>query len=202
MAARATLRRRGCPDLHPAAALPEERVANGIRRGSAHPHHLPTVVDAVGLAVQSSGQHPQVLHSAAALPEESTVRADTDNLPVVVDAVRLTRRPAQQRSQVGHGVVTLGARPVRQDDQQRQSGQTATRHFHSSASLSSTGEKGGRHHLPERPGGCFAQMVPVPFSLPQFRRRATASRPMAPTASRIRHDGSGTAAMPVPEVSP
>ena len=24
-------------------------------------------------------------------------------------------------------------------------------------------EKGDRHHLPERPGGCFAQMVPVPF---------------------------------------
>ncbi len=28
--------------------------------------------------------------------------------------------------------------------------------------------KGDRHHLPERPGGCFAQMVPVTFS----RRRA------------------------------
>ena len=26
-------------------------------------------------------------------------------------------------------------------------------------------EKGDRHHLPERPGGCFAQMVPVPFPL-------------------------------------
>jgi serine/threonine protein kinase len=25
------------------------------------------------------------------------------------------------------------------------------------------GEKGDRHHLPERPGGCCAQMVPVPF---------------------------------------
>jgi hypothetical protein len=24
-------------------------------------------------------------------------------------------------------------------------------------------EKGDRHHLPERPFGCFAQMVPVPF---------------------------------------
>ena len=24
-------------------------------------------------------------------------------------------------------------------------------------------EKGVRHHLPERPGGCFAQMVPEPF---------------------------------------
>jgi hypothetical protein len=24
-------------------------------------------------------------------------------------------------------------------------------------------EKGGRHHLPERPGGCFAQMVPATF---------------------------------------
>ena len=23
--------------------------------------------------------------------------------------------------------------------------------------------KGDRHHLPERPGGCFPQMVPVPF---------------------------------------
>ena len=28
-------------------------------------------------------------------------------------------------------------------------------------------EKGDRHHLPERPGGCCAQMVPVPFSLPR-----------------------------------
>ena len=29
------------------------------------------------------------------------------------------------------------------------------------------GGKGDRHHLPERPGGCFAQMVPVPFSSPE-----------------------------------
>jgi leader peptidase (prepilin peptidase) / N-methyltransferase len=29
-------------------------------------------------------------------------------------------------------------------------------------------EKGDRHHLPERPTGCFAQMVPVPFFLIQF----------------------------------
>ena len=27
-------------------------------------------------------------------------------------------------------------------------------------------EKGDRHHLPERPGGCCAQMVPVPFFPP------------------------------------
>jgi hypothetical protein len=25
------------------------------------------------------------------------------------------------------------------------------------------GEKGGRYNLPERPAGCFAQIVPVPF---------------------------------------
>jgi hypothetical protein len=30
-------------------------------------------------------------------------------------------------------------------------------------------EKGDRHHLPERPGGCFAQMVPVPF-FPESRK--------------------------------
>ena len=29
--------------------------------------------------------------------------------------------------------------------------------------LAGSWEKGDRHHLPERPGGCCAQMVPVPF---------------------------------------
>jgi hypothetical protein len=28
-------------------------------------------------------------------------------------------------------------------------------------------EKGDRHLLPGRPSGCFAQKVPVPFSVPQ-----------------------------------
>ncbi len=31
--------------------------------------------------------------------------------------------------------------------------------------------KGDRHHLPERPEGCFAQMVPVPFFLARLARR-------------------------------
>ena len=34
----------------------------------------------------------------------------------------------------------------------------------------------GRHHLPERPGGCCAQMVPVPF-LPPARPGVSASNP-------------------------
>ena len=32
--------------------------------------------------------------------------------------------------------------------------------------LAGSSEKGDRHHLPERPGGCCAQMVPVPFFAP------------------------------------
>ncbi len=38
-------------------------------------------------------------------------------------------------------------------------------------------EKGDRHHLPERPGGCFAQMVPVTFFPP--RQEVTAGRSRA-----------------------
>ena len=37
------------------------------------------------------------------------------------------------------------------------------------AKTANSREKGDRHHLPERPGGCCAEMVPVPF-LPESRK--------------------------------
>ena len=170
-------------------------------RGSAYPHHLPAVVDAVGLcsSTELPGSIAQVLHSAAALPEAKPwFELTPTTCPVLLTPGRLTRWPAQQRSQIGHGVVTLGVRPVPQDDQQRQSGQkqlpTLLSFFrlanqfrrNTAGTFAGTGPEGALHKW------CLSP------SLPQFRRRATASRPMAPMASRIRHDGSGTAAMPVP----
>ena len=44
-------------------------------------------------------------------------------------------------------------------------------------------EKGDRHHLPERPGGCLAQMVPVPFFLPL--RAVLFQELLAPTRARV-----------------